>query len=81
MRGIARIEEINPGKGKHKRSGIIISELPYQLNKAGWIEKLADLVNNGKISGIADIRDESDREGMRILVELLKSPNPIHLIV
>ena len=45
MRGIAHIEEINPGKGKHKRSAIIISELPYQLNKAGWIEKLADLVN------------------------------------
>ena len=76
MRGIARIEEINPGKGKHKRSGIIISELPYQLNKAGWIEKLADLVNNGKISGIADIRDESDRDGMRILVEVKRDSDP-----
>ena len=76
MRGIARIEEINPGKGKHKRSGIIISELPYQLNKAGWIEKLADLVNNGKISGIADIRDESDRDGMRILVEIKRDSDP-----
>merc|ERR1712078_124849 len=76
MRGIAHIEEINPGKGKHKRSGIIISELPYQLNKAGWIEKLADLVNNGKVIGIADIRDESDRDGLRILVEVKRDSNP-----
>ncbi len=76
MRGIAHIEEINPGKGKHKRSGIVISELPYQLNKAGWIEKLADLVNNGKVAGIADIRDESDRDGMRILVEVKRDSDP-----
>ncbi|WP_269623928.1 DNA gyrase/topoisomerase IV subunit A [Prochlorococcus marinus] len=76
MRGIAHIEEINPGKGKHKRSGIIITELPYQLNKANWIEKLADLVNNGKINGIADIRDESDRDGMRILVEIKRDSDP-----
>ncbi len=76
MRGIAHIEEINPGKGKHKRSGIVITELPYQLNKASWIEKLADLVNNGKISGIADIRDESDRDGMRILVEIKRDSDP-----
>ena len=76
MRGIAHIEEINPGKGKHKRSGIIISELPYQLNKASWIEKLAELVNNGKVTGIADIRDESDRDGMRILVEIKRDSDP-----
>jgi len=76
MRGIAHIEEINPGKGKHKRSGIVISELPYQLNKAGWIEKLAEQVNNGKVSGIADIRDESDRDGMRILVEVKRDSDP-----
>ncbi len=76
MRGIAHIEEIYPGKGKHKRSGIVITELPYQLNKANWIEKLADLVNNGKISGIADIRDESDRDGMRILVEIKRDSDP-----
>ncbi len=76
MRGIAHIEEINPGKGKHKRNGIIITELPYQLNKSAWIEKLADLVNNGKVNGIADIRDESDRDGMRILVELKRDSDP-----
>ncbi len=70
MRGVAHIEEIQPGKGKHKRSAIIITELPYQLSKAGWIEKLADMVNENKIGGISDIRDESDREGMRVVVEL-----------
>jgi len=76
MRGIAHIEEINPGKGKHKRNGIIITELPYQLNKASWIEKLAELVNSGKISGIADIRDESDRDGMRIVIEIKRDSDP-----
>ena len=76
MRGITHIEEINPGKGKHKRNGIIITELPYQLNKASWIEKLADLVNNGKINGIADIRDESDRDGMRIVIEIKRDSDP-----
>ena len=76
MRGLAHVEEINPGKGKHRRSGIIITELPFQLSKAGWIEKLADLVNDGKLNGIADIRDESDREGMRIVVELRRDADP-----
>ncbi len=70
MRGVTHIEEINPGKGKHKKKGVIITELPYQVNKASWIEKLADLVNNSKIEGISDIRDESDRNGMRIVIEL-----------
>ncbi len=76
MRGVTNIEEIHPGKGKHRRSALIISELPYQLSKAGWIEKLAELVNEGKIGGIADIRDESDRDGMRIIVELRRDANP-----
>ncbi len=75
MRGVAHIEEIQPGKGKHKRNAIVITELPYQLNKSGWIEKLAEIVNDGKISGIADIRDESDREGMRVVVELRRDAN------
>ncbi|ABX07935.1 DNA gyrase/topoisomerase IV subunit A [Prochlorococcus marinus] len=76
MRGIAHIEEINPGKGKHKKNAIIITELPYQISKSNWIEKLAEMVNNGKVEGIADIRDESDREGMRIVVELRRDSNP-----
>jgi len=76
MRGVAHIEEVQPGKGRHKRNAVVITELPYQLSKAGWIEKLAELVNDGKIGGIADIRDESDREGMRVVVELRRDGNP-----
>ncbi len=75
VRGVIKNEEINLGKGKHKRNALIISELPYQISKAGWIEKLAELVNLGKIDGISDIRDESDRDGMRIVIELKKDSN------
>ena len=70
MRGVAHIEEVQPGKGRHRRGAVVITELPYQLSKAGWIEKLAEQVNDGKIGGIADIRDESDRDGMRVVVEV-----------
>ena len=75
MRGVAHIEEVQPGKGRHKRGAVVITELPYQLSKAGWIEKLAEQVNDGRITGIADIRDESDREGMRVVVELRRDAN------
>ncbi len=75
IRGVIKKEELNLGKGKHKRNALIISELPYQISKAGWIEKLAELVNTGRIEGISDIRDESDRDGMRILIELKKDSN------
>ncbi len=75
IRGVINTEEVNLGKGKHKRNAIIVKELPYQINKAGWIEKLAELVNSGKINGISDIRDESDRDGMRIVIELKKDAN------
>ena len=75
VRGVINTEEINLGKGKHKRNALIIKELPYQISKAGWIEKLAELVNSGKINGISDIRDESDRDGMRIVIELKKDAN------
>jgi len=80
IRGIINIEEINLGKGKHKKNALIITELPYQISKAGWIERLAELVNSGKIHGISDIRDESDRDGMRIVIELKKDSN-IELII
>ena len=76
MRGVAHIEEVQPGKGRHRRSAVVITELPYQLSKAGWIEKLAEQVNDGKIGGIADIRDESDRDGMRVVVELRRDADP-----
>ena len=75
IRGVIHHEEINAGKGKHKRNALVVTELPYQINKASWIEKLADLVNAGKINGISDIRDESDRDGMRIMIELKKNIN------
>jgi DNA gyrase subunit A len=55
---------------KGEREAIIISELPYQVNKANLIEKIAELVRDKKIEGISDLRDESDREGMRIVIEL-----------
>jgi DNA gyrase subunit A len=75
IRGVVKTEELNFGKGKHKKNAIIITELPYQISKAGWIEKLAELVNSSKINGISDIRDESDRDGMRIVIELKKDSN------
>ncbi len=75
IRGVINKEEINLGKGKHKKNALIITELPYQISKAGWIEKLAELVNTNKIIGISDIRDESDRDGMRIVIELKKDSN------
>jgi len=70
IRGVTQFEEIRPGRGRQRRNAIIITELPYQVNKAGWIEKVAQLVNAGRLDGIADIRDESDREGMRVVIEL-----------
>src|SRR3990170_2844704 len=59
-------------KKKGEREAIIVTELPYQVNKARLIEKIAELVRDKKIEGIADLRDESDREGMRIVIELKK---------
>jgi DNA gyrase subunit A len=70
VRGISQFEEVNPGRGRQRRNAIVITELPYQVNKAGWIEKIAQLVNAGRLEGIADIRDESDRDGMRVVIEL-----------
>ncbi|MBW4443675.1 MAG: DNA gyrase subunit A [Plectolyngbya sp. WJT66-NPBG17] len=76
VRGIANFEELSTGRGKHRRSAIVITELPYQVNKAGLIEKIAELVNAGKIEGIGDLRDESDREGIRVVIELRRDANP-----
>ncbi|MEN9230471.1 MAG: DNA topoisomerase (ATP-hydrolyzing) [Thermostichus sp. DG02_5_bins_236] len=76
MRGVTQFEEIQPGKGRHRRPAIIITEFPYQVNKAAWIEKVAELVNQDRITGIADLRDESDRTGIRVVVELKREANP-----
>jgi DNA gyrase subunit A len=61
--------------GKNDRQSIIISEIPYQVNKANLIEKIADLVNEKKLDDIADIRDESDRDGLRVVIELKRDAN------
>lgn len=76
LRGVARFEEIQPGRGRHRRPALIISEFPYQVNKAAWLEKVAELVAQDRLSGIADLRDESDRSGMRVVVELKREANP-----
>ncbi|MEW6391187.1 MAG: DNA gyrase subunit A [Pseudomonadota bacterium] len=65
MRGVASVEELRAG-----REAIIITEIPYQVNKANLVEHIAELVRDKKIEGVADIRDESNRDGMRIVVEL-----------
>ena len=75
-RGIVRIRakaEIEAWKGDRER--IIVHELPYQVNKAKLIEKIADLVKDKRIEGISDLRDESDRTGMRIVIEIKKGEN------
>ena len=61
---------------KGKRSQIIVTELPFQLNKASLVEKIADLVRDRRIEGITEIRDESDREGIRVVIELRKDQYP-----
>ncbi|MCW8961426.1 MAG: DNA gyrase subunit A, partial [Ignavibacteriaceae bacterium] len=61
---------------KSGREHIVITELPYQVNKANLIEKIADLVHAGKINDISNIRDESDRDGMRVVIELKKDAQP-----
>jgi len=61
---------------KNDRENIIITEIPYQVNKAVLIEKIADLVREGKVDGISNIRDESDRDGMRVVIELKRDGQP-----
>ncbi len=75
LRGVADIEETN--KGKHR---IVITELPYAVNKAGLVEKIADLVREKKISGISDLRDESSRGSVKVVVELKKDAYPKKLL-
>jgi DNA gyrase subunit A len=75
MRARATIEELKNGK-----QAIIVTELPYQVNKAVLIEKIADLVRDKKLVGITDLRDESDRHGIRIVIELKKDAFPNKLL-
>ena len=62
---------------RKEREAIIVSETPYQLNKASLVERIADLHKEKKIDGIADLRDESDRDGYRVVVELNATPCPM----
>ncbi|MGL5376708.1 MAG: DNA topoisomerase (ATP-hydrolyzing), partial [Cetobacterium sp.] len=71
VRGKVEIEETKAG-----RQSIIINEIPYQLNKSSLIEKIANLVKEKKIVGISDLRDESDRDGIRVVIELKKGEEP-----
>jgi DNA gyrase subunit A len=71
MRSQVAFEEV-----RGERMAIIVTELPYQVNKASLLEKIADLVKDKRIDGIADLRDESDRDGMRIYIELKRDANP-----
>lgn len=75
MRARATIEEDKNGKSK-----IIITEIPYQLNKSSLVEKIADLVRDKKIVGISDLRDESNREGIRVVIELKRDAYPSKIL-
>ena len=70
VRAVAQIERMNSGKMR-----IVVTELPYQVNKARLIEKIAELVRDKKLDGITDLRDESDRTGMHIVIELRRDAN------
>ena len=72
MRGRTHTEELDRGK----REAIIVDELPYQVNKKNFIEKIAELVNGKRIDGISDLRDESDKSGMRVVIELKRGEIP-----
>jgi DNA gyrase subunit A len=74
MQARTRIREAE--KEKKKRSAIIVSELPYQVNKARLVEQIANLVHNKRLEGVADLRDESDRDGIRVVIELKRDAVP-----
>jgi DNA gyrase subunit A len=75
MRSVASFETIT-ASGRQDREAIIITEMPYQTNKAALIERMAEMVNEKKLDGISDIRDESDRDGMRLVIELKRDAYP-----
>ncbi len=74
MRARAGIDRV--GRGTQERDAIVITEIPFQVNKARLIERIAELINEKKLDGVSDLRDESDRTGMRIVVELKRDAVP-----
>jgi DNA gyrase subunit A len=75
VRAKAHIEELGRG-----RSRIIVSEIPYQVNKTSLIERIADLTRDGRIEGIADLRDESDRNGLRIVIDVMRTADVMDVL-
>src|SRR5690554_7799694 len=71
MRAVAHVEDID----RSSKQAIIVTEIPYQINKACLIERIAELVKEKKLEGITELRDESDKEGMRIVIELRRGEN------
>jgi len=76
VRGVAKIEQVPTAHRRRMKTAIVVTELPFQVNKASWIEKMAGFVNSGRLEGISDIRDESDREGIRVVIELKREAVP-----
>ncbi len=74
MRAKAAIDRV--GRGNTERDAVVVTEIPYQLNKARLIEKIAELVNEKRLDGISEIRDESNREGIRVVIELKRDAVP-----
>jgi len=76
-RGLIRVRaRVVTEEGRAGRMSLVVTEIPFQVNKANLLEKIADLVKDGKIEGISDLRDESDREGTRVVIELKKDAQP-----
>ena len=73
LRGVIRVEE---NEENPDRQRIVIDEIPYNVNKSRFIEQIAELINNKTITGISDLRDESDKDGMRIVIELKRGEMP-----
>jgi DNA gyrase subunit A len=76
VRGVAKIEQVPTAHRRRMKTAVVVTELPFQVNKASWIEKMAGFVNSGRLEGISDIRDESDREGIRVVIELKREAVP-----
>jgi DNA gyrase subunit A len=76
-RGLIKVRaRVQVEEGRAGRMSLVANEIPFQVSKANLLEKIADLVRQGRITGISDLRDESDRDGMRIVIELKKDANP-----
>jgi DNA gyrase subunit A len=76
VRGVVGVEEVVGNRKIRTKTALVVTEFPFQVNKAAWIEKVAELVNAGRLDGIADLRDESDRDGIRVVIELKREVAP-----